>query len=48
MFPTEPSPTASGGAAFTIQPAVTVEDAGCNSVTSDNSTITLTSNGGAG
>ncbi len=48
MFTTEPSPTASGGTAFTIQPAVTVEDAGGNTVTSDNSTVALTSNGGAG
>ncbi len=48
VFTTEPSPTATGGTAFTTQPTVTVEDAGGNTVTADSSTVTLTANGGAG
>ena len=48
VFTTEPSPTATGGTAITTQPAVTVEDAGGNTVTTDSSTVTLTANGGAG
>ena len=48
VFTTEPSPAATGGTAFTTEPAVTVEDAGGNTVTTDSSTVTLTANGGAG
>ncbi len=47
-FTTEPSPAATGGTAFTTEPAVTVEDAGGNTVTTDSSTVTLTANGGTG
>jgi hypothetical protein len=48
VFSTEPSAAATGGTVFTVQPAVTVEDAGGNTVTADSSTVTLTANGGAG
>ncbi|HEX4492879.1 MAG TPA: hypothetical protein VH914_16860, partial [Acidimicrobiia bacterium] len=48
VFSTQPS-SATGGTAFTTQPVVTVEDAGGNTVTTDNSAVTLnlTSAGGA-
>ena len=48
VFTTHPSATATGGTAFTTQPAVTIEDAGGNTVTTDNSTVTLAAHSGAG
>jgi trimeric autotransporter adhesin len=47
-FTTEPSPTATGGTAFAAQPAVTVQDAGGNTVTTDSSTVTLATSAGPG
>ena len=48
VFTTQPSATATGGTAFTTQPAVTIEDAGGNTVTTDSSTVTLTADVGPG
>ena len=48
VFTTEPSPAATGGTVFSAQPAVTVEDAGGNTVATDSSTVVLTANDGAG
>ena len=48
VFTTEPSATATGGTAFITQPAVTIEDAGGNTVTTDSSMVTLTADVGPG
>ena len=48
VFTTQPSATATGGTAFITQPAVTIEDAGGNTVTTDSSTVTLTADVGSG
>jgi trimeric autotransporter adhesin len=48
-FTTQPSATSNGGAAFSSQPVVTVEDAGGNTVTGNTSSVTLAlTNGTAG
>ncbi|MDQ1459090.1 MAG: trimeric autotransporter adhesin, partial [Actinomycetota bacterium] len=41
-FATQPSPTATGGTNFAVQPTVAVRDAGGNTVTTDTSGVTLT------
>ena len=48
VFTTQPSATATGGTAFITQPAVTIEDAGGNTLTTDSSTVTLTADVGPG
>ena len=48
VFTTQPSATATGGTAFITQPAVTIEDAGGNTVTTDSSMVTLTADVGPG
>ena len=47
MFTAEPA-GATGGTAFSMQPIVTVEDAGGNTVTSDTHAITVARTAGAG
>jgi trimeric autotransporter adhesin len=42
LFTTQPDGNASAGSAFPTQPKLTVQDAGDNTVTTDNSTVTLT------
>ena len=48
VFTTQPSAASTGGTAFMTQPAVTIEDAGGNTVTTDSSTVTLTAEVGPG
>jgi hypothetical protein len=48
IFSTQPGGGATGGSAFPTQPVVAAADAGGNTVTTDNSTVTLTIHSGTG